>query len=190
MNEISFESNFTPHDLQIAYMIHVKRMSIKRLILMLSVSIVLILCGAYLLLFSDETNKNFILSWFFIVYGIFVIAFYYWRLSRMGKVAFRKLTDLHHPIYTTINEKGVFSKGSAINSDSKWEHFTEALITDNVILLYPNRMRFVIICKRFLKNEDFSIVADIVNHKISRSKDIRKNHQPMHAESHFSASLN
>lgn len=175
MNEISFESNFTPRDLQIAYMAHVKRMSSKRLILMLVIGIVLIFCGSYLLIFSYDTNKNNFLSWFFIAYGIFVIAFYYLRLSRLGKVAYRKLVDLHHPIYTTINEKGVFSKGSAINSDSKWDHFTEAIITDDVILLYPNRLRFVIICKRFLKNADFSIVANLVNQKISKSKDLRKN---------------
>lgn len=188
MNEISFESNFTPRDLQIAYMSHIKRMSIKRIIMMLVIGSVLISCGVYLLIFPSETNRNSFLSWFFIAYGIFVIAYYYWRLSRMGKVAYRKLVDLHHPIHTIINDQGVFSKGSSIKSDSMWEHFTEALITDDVILLYPNRLRFVIICKRFLKNDDFSIVADLVIHKISRSKDRRKNHQPIHEESHFLAS--
>lgn len=174
MQEISFESNFTPRDLQAAYMAHVKIMSYKRIVFMISVGILLMLCGATLLLLHRNGNNNNFLAWFFLFYGIFIPLFYFWRLNRMGKTAFKKLVDLHYVFHTSIDENGISTKSKSINSESKWEHFSQALITNNVILLYPNKLKFVIICRRFLSDDDFTVIAGLVLLKVQKTRDKRK----------------
>lgn len=171
--QISFESNFTPADLQMAYMSHVKFMSWKRIVIMSSIAVFVIVCGVLLMILNHYKSNNGWLSGFFIAYGIFFLALYYWRLQRMGKTAFKKLVDLHFPFYTTISETEISTKSNSIESNTKWEHYSLALISNDVILLYPNKLKFIIISKRFMKQADFDAVADLVKQKIAKTKDKR-----------------
>lgn len=174
MKQITFESNFTPADLQAAYMSHVKFMSWKRIVIMATIAFLLIACGVFLLIQRHYESGNRWLSVFFIAYGFFFLALYYWRLQRMGKTAFRRLVDLHFPFYTTISETEINTKSNSIESTTKWEHYSMALINDKVILLYPNKLKFIIISRRFLSSEDFSAIAKLAILKIAKTRDKRK----------------
>jgi len=136
----------------------------------LFIAIGLVIIGVFLYyvdLFNGELDW---LCWFFGGYGIVVIFYYFYRLFTMGKRYFKKLPDFSNSFSFTINEEEIVIKGEKISSVLKWNHFINALITKDLVLLYPNDIRFNIFPAKYFSGNQFDQFVSLVRKKIANCK--------------------
>lgn len=167
MENIHVTIQYTANDLHKAYSLHLKKNYPFRSKLVLILGGLLVLLGILLAVLQSISRMITWLSWFFVVYGLLVVIYYFWKYSRMGKIAYKKLTDFHYPFTFTINNEGIHSFGKNIESTNTWEHYQSALITHNFIILYPNKLRFVVFPKKYFSEFDFNQLSDLVKEKIN-----------------------
>lgn len=166
MHNIEITIQYSPEDLQKAYMLHFGKLQPFRSRTTLFLGILLIILGALLMVLQIATDK---LSWssvLFVIYGILVMIYFYWRMGRMGKVAYKKLTDFQHPFSYSMNEAGLKSKARNASSENNWEHYEFALISKDLILLYPNKLRFVLFPKKYFSEEQFIQLREWITAKV------------------------
>ncbi len=164
--EIRKTIQYTPEDLQLGYSLHLKKMYLFRSKLLLLFGVAIILLGFILVILQSIISQINWFSWGFIIYGIFILLFYKWKFSIMGKSAFKKLTNFHYPFEFTISEDKVMTVGKSTTSESKWEHYQLAIVTEKIILLYPNKLIFVILPKQYFSDAEFSTLVKWVKEKV------------------------
>ena len=166
MDKVEVTIQFTPEDLQYAYKLHFHKMNPLRSKLVLILGGILILLGIILVVLQSMAGIISWASWFFIIYGLLLVTYYYWRFNRMGKAAYKKLVDFHNPFAFTFTSDGVLSVGKTVKSDNTWEHYQIALIRSDIILLYPNKLRFVLLPKSYFSDGEFEQITAWVREKV------------------------
>ena len=156
MDSIKVTIQYGPEDLQNAYALHFKKVYPLRSRLVLILGAILVLLGIFLAVLQSLSGIITWTSWAFVLYGILVIAYYYWRFSRMGTSAFKKLVNFHFPFTFTINPEGVSTVGKNVSSNNSWEYYQSAIVTDSMIILYPNTLHLVLLPKKYFSEEEFT----------------------------------
>jgi hypothetical protein len=167
MDNLQVTIQYTADDLQKAYNLHFKKTHPFRSKLVLILGGLLVLLGLFLAVLQSISGVITWLSWFFVIYGMLVVFYYFWKYNRMGKVALKKLTDFHYPFTFTINKEGIHTVGKNVESTYTWEHYQSALVTENFIILYPNKLRFVLLPKKYFSDSDFIDLSSLVKEKIN-----------------------
>lgn len=164
--EIRKTIQYTSDDLQLGYALHLKKMYPFRSKLLMLLGVFIIILGLLLIILQSIISKINWLYWGFIIYGIIILLYYFWKYSIMGKSAFKKLTNFHYPFEFTINEEKILTVGKNTSSDSKWEHYQIAIVTEKIILLYPNKLTFVILPKQYFSDEEYTLLSSWVKEKV------------------------
>lgn len=166
MDKIEVTIQFTAEDLQYAYKLHFYKTSPFRSRLVLILGVILVILGFILVLLQSITGLITWVSWFFVGYGLLVMFYYYWRINRMGKVAFKKLIEFHYPFIFTFTADGVQTVGKTVSSTNTWEHYQSALLRPDMLLLYPNKLRFILLPKKYFKDEEFEQINAWMKEKV------------------------
>jgi len=166
MTPIKVNITYTPEDLQKSYMLHFNKKLPLRSRRTLFISIILILLGVFLYyvdVFNGEMNW---LCWFFMGYGVALIFYYFIRLYTMGKRFFKKLPEFSNNFTYVFSEEGISVTGVKLSSNLKWNHFRSALITNELVLLYPNEIRFNIFPKKYFIDNQYEQFVQLVKKNI------------------------
>lgn len=84
----------------------------------------------------------------------------------MGRSAYKKLINFQSPFEFTFSSEKVITKGKNTTSESEWDHYCQAIVTDKIILLYPNKLTFVILPYQYFSEEEFLILSLWVKEKV------------------------
>jgi len=166
MDKIEVTIQFTAEDLQEAYKLHLIKMNPFRSRLLLILGIILVLLGGMLVFLQSMVGMINWMSWFFIVYGIIIVLYHFWRLKRMGRSAFKKLIEFHYPFTFSFTTDGVHSDGKTARSDNSWMHYQWAIMTSNMILLYPNKLRFIMLPRKYFSTEEYDQLCEWVKRDV------------------------
>jgi hypothetical protein len=156
MDAFTVRIQYTPEDLQRAYRIHNSKVYPVGSRLLLFLGLISLIIGGVLMLYSCFALKftNWF-AWFLIIYGIFIIGFYFWRIKTMGRRMFSKMPDFTHPYEYTFSEIGIKASSVFVNSDNLWNYYIRYCITPDMILLYPNKFRFNFFARKHFTEEQF-----------------------------------
>jgi hypothetical protein len=164
--EIRKTIQYTSDDLQLGYSLHLKKMYPFRSKLLLLLGTLIIFLGFMLVVLQAMAGGVNWISLSFIAYGIAILAFYYWKYNTMGKSALKKLINFQSPFEFSISEDRVLTVGKSTSSESKWEHYQLAIVSGKIILLYPNKLTFVILPKKYFSVEEFALLSSWVKEKV------------------------
>lgn len=170
MESIKVTIQYGHEDLQNAYALHFRKLYPVRSKLVLILGTILVFFGILLAVLQSITGLISWMSWAFLLYGILVIAYYYWRFRRMGKAAFKKLVNFHHPFTFTITPEGVNTVGKNVSSNNTWDYYQMSIVTDQMIILYPNKMHLVLLPKKYFSHEEFSQLNAWVKTNVKKIK--------------------
>jgi len=166
MDSIRVTIQYTAEDLQSAYALHLKKTNPFRSRIILILGGIIVLLGCLLITLQIITRSVNWVSWLFLVYGAIIIFYYFWKLNRMGKTALKKLVEFHYPFTFTITDEGIQTTGKNVSSENKWEHYQSAFIVPQMIILYPNKLRFVLFPKKYFTDQEFAQLTEWVNEKV------------------------
>lgn len=170
MQPFELTIQYSSDDLQKAYQLHYRKGYPISSRLLMILGVISLIIGSALLLYSYLwlffTNW---FAWFLVVYGILVVLFYYWRFYTMGQRMFKKMPDFEHPYHYTFSEKGIKAESTHINSDNNWEYYIRCVITDDMILLYPNKFRFNFFARRHFSDEQFKTLQQWARENVLNS---------------------
>jgi len=166
-NLLTIQFQYTPETLQRAHELHYKKFIPLQGRLLLYLGLLSAWAGVLLLLVKGGGNN----LWFslpLILYGIIAVISHI-RLTRtIGKRAYKKLSDYHDPMTMEIGEENV----SLIIGDHRnvipWSDFKKALITEEMVLLYPNEKIFFIFPEKNFAGEEYSSFCELVKTKVEK----------------------
>jgi hypothetical protein len=162
MNTIHVDINYTADDLQRSYTMHFKKLYPVKSKLLIIFGILIIGLGTTMLFLKGVFVDSESLAWFYVVFGFIAIAYYFWQYGTIGRRMFKKLPDFHSPFHYEISDQGIKTTSKTIDSDVKWDHYKRAIITDDMVLLYPNNLRYNLFPKRFFSGNDFDLLCTLI----------------------------
>lgn len=168
MDSFKINIQYSDKDLQEAYKIHYTKIYPLGSRLLLIIGVIALFFGVALFTYSYFSLS--FTNWFalfLVAYGIVVILFFYWRFATMGKRIFKKMPDFKNPYEYTFSEKGIKSVNANVNSENRWEYYIRSVVTDNIIMLYPNKLKFNFFSRRHFTNEQFLCLKNWVNKNVS-----------------------
>ena len=167
MDEIKKEILYSANDLQNAYMIHFRKISPWRSRIWIILSVVSFAAGLVLLLYSflaaGFLNHG---ALFLTFYGVFLGVMFYARYAGMGKRMYKRMPDFKNTFTYVFTSEGVKVDSDRIHSQTQWEHFIKCHISQELILVYPNRYRFSFYCSRHFTREEFAVLSQWIQSKI------------------------
>lgn len=164
--EIRKKIQYSAEDLQLGYTLHLNKNYPFRSKLLLFMGLLLMIMGVLLVILQSIAGNLNWLSFSFIVYGIAILIYYKWKLKAMGKAAYKKLTNFHHPFDFTISEEKVITSGKNTTSESAWEHYEFAVISEKILLLYPNKLTFVIFPRKYFSDTEYGQIKSWIEQKV------------------------
>ena len=156
---------YTPQLLQRAHELHYKKFFPLRGRAILFLGLFSMASGI-VLLFAKEVS--YWLSIPLIIYGVTAVAIHYYHLRTLGKRAYKKLKEYHDPFTMTIDDEVV---GLAIHGQAysiPWSDLAKALVSDEMVLLYPNDSMFFIFPKSQFRREEYDAFREMVRKKIEK----------------------
>jgi hypothetical protein len=167
MESFTISIQYTPEDLQKAYKVHYSKVYPIAGRLLLILGIISLVFGAALLLYSylgfSFTNW---FAWFLIVYGLIIMAIYFWRVGTIGRRMFSKMPDFEYPYEYVFSDQGIKITSKNVNSENNWDYFSRYCITEDMILLYPNKFRFNFFARKYFTEEQFLQLRSWVTEKV------------------------
>lgn len=170
MEPIEIEITYTADDLQKSYKAHFNKQYPIRSKLVLFMGILLIILGLLLVAIENATSKS---NWLGISYsglGAIAIIYYLWNSNTLGKRMYNKMPDFKLPYHYKITSEGINITNKSISTDVKWDHFWNSLITDDMILIYPNKYRYNLFPKRYFTDEQFQQLAKLIKENVVHKK--------------------
>jgi hypothetical protein len=82
----------------------------------------------------------------------------------------QRQTNLQEEIIFDIDENGLEIKSEAAKSELKWKFIMKAIITEKVILLYPNMVLFYMLPERFFDESEYEKLKQLVEEKVDNIK--------------------
>ncbi|MBI2730558.1 MAG: YcxB family protein [Sphingobacteriales bacterium] len=138
----------------------------KRLLL---VPVILVAVSVYLMYTEIQKSKlgtNFYLG---ILYIIFAIAYYYYMLYRMKNLGKTLLKNLGENINfdMDITESSITTKLASSTTTTDWSAFKNAIISNDIILLYQQNNTFSMFEKSFFNSDaEFNSFKNIITQNI------------------------
>ena len=166
---------YTPSILQLAHELHYKKFFPLRGKIILIFGILSAWAGLLLLLVKGGGNN----LWYsvpLIVYGVIAVVLHFYTNRTIGKRAFKKLKEYHNPFTIKIDEEGIEISIHAQPYSLPWNKILKALITEEMILLYPSDKVFFIFPKENFSGNEYEDFAKTVSEKVEkviREKDSR-----------------
>jgi len=114
-------------------------------------------------------GKNLWYSVPLIIYGVVAVILHFYTNRTIGKRAFKKLRDYHDPFTMRIDESGVEISIGDQPYALPWDKIQKALLTDEMILLYPNDKVFFIFPKDNFTPQDFSDFRIMAKERVSKT---------------------
>ncbi|MFI5135145.1 MAG: YcxB family protein [Chitinophagales bacterium] len=159
---------YTPALLQRAHELHYKKFFPLQGRLLLFLGLLSAWAGLLLLLVKGG-GINLWFSIPLIVYGIVAITSNFFMTKTIGKRTYKKLADYHDPMTIEIDDEKIsISIRDAVN-EIPWSNFTKALITDEMILLYPSDKVFFIFPKKNFSGDEYAGFCELVKTKIEKT---------------------
>jgi len=175
MEKFSININYNYSDLQIAYNLHFKKLYPIKSRLLLLFGALLVIIGLLLCFLDNHLEKSILLGVLYSILGIITICYYYWMYKTMGKRMFKKMPDFSNEYHYDFSNEGINIKSKTIDSDVKWDYYKSALISNDIILLYPNKLRFNLFPKQNFSQEQYDWLISIIKSKIEDYKNFIKN---------------
>lgn len=167
MQAFEITIQYSAEDLQQAYQLHYRKGYPLRGRILLILGIVSLTLGVILLAYSyfwlQFTNW---FAWFLFIYGILVMAFHFWRYYTMGKRVFKRMPDFRGPYHYTFSDEGIKADGEHLHSDNTWNYYIRSLVSEDMILLYPNKYRFNFFARRHFSGEQFETLKSWVRERV------------------------
>jgi len=170
MFPIQVNITYTSDDLQKAYMLHFNKKQPFKSRRNLFMALALILIGVFVYFYDPFNGELNWVCWFFMGYGLVLLIVYYYRLFTIGKRYFKKLPQDKNLFLYTFSEEGFSFQGEKTTNTIKWEHFQSALITDKIVLLYANELKFNIFPRRSFTDTQFEQFTQLVRQNIANWK--------------------
>jgi len=171
MGSIKVSIIFFPEDLQKAYMIHYKKNYPFRSLLIPVICAFLILIAIFLLLVSKPGEYSHTLALFFIAYALVFIVYFIWKMKTLGKRMFNKIHEFKNTFEYEFSEEGVMAKCEGlVSSDIRWGYYHDAIIDKDMVLLYPNKLKFNFFHKRYFTEDGFEQLKVWVKSNVSKIK--------------------
>ena len=175
MENFSIDIKYNFSDLQIAYNLHFKKLYPIKSMLLLLFGALLVIIGLLLCFLDNHLEKSILLGVLYTILGIITICYYYWMYKTMGKRMFKKMPDFSNEYHYDFSNEGINIKSKTIDSDVKWDYYKSALISNDIILLYPNKLRFNLFPKQNFSQEQYDWLISIIKSKIEDYKNFIKN---------------
>jgi hypothetical protein len=169
MDKIEKTIKYTPEDLQLAYTTHFRRMYPVRSRLLIVVSIISLIAGCVFIIYDLKKGSNIYgnwAAWFLICYGIIIGILYFYNLRTVGKRMYSKMPDFEKPFNYVFTDEKIQVSSETINSNNTWEYYQTALISSEVIMVYPNKFRFNLFPKKYFTNEEYEMLKQWIRAKI------------------------
>ncbi|HNW70216.1 MAG TPA: YcxB family protein [Bacteroidales bacterium] len=169
MDKIEKTIKYTPEDLQLAYTTHFRKMYPVRSRLLIVVSIISLLAGCLFIIYDLKKGSNIYANWaawFLICYGVIIAILYFYNLRTVGKRMYSKMPDFERPFNYVFTDEKIQVASETINSDNKWEFYQSALISPEVIMVYPNKFRFNLFPKKYFTDQEYEMLKQWVRAKI------------------------
>jgi hypothetical protein len=171
MRDFDVTIQYSAEDLQQAYHLHYRKAFPVGSKLLLILGGIAFVFGLGLLLYSYlRLNFTNWFAWFLIIYAVLMVAFYYWRYYSMGKRMFKKMTDFQYPFQYHFSDKGIKVSNPNVNSDNKWSYYEKHIMDDDMILLYPNKLRFNFFARRHFEGAAFDELREFVTKNVKSYK--------------------
>ena len=158
---------YTPQLLQRAHEVHYKKFFPLRGKIILILGLLAVWAGVLLALVKGGGNN----LWYsipLITYGLIAIAIHFFMTKTIGKRAFKKLKDYHEPFSMSIEEEGLIIEIKAKQYEVPWSNLKKALITDELILLYPSDAVFFIFPRGNFSGSEFEEFKMLVREKVQK----------------------
>lgn len=162
--QITFQ--YKPVILQKAHALHYKKFFLFQSRLPMLMGLLAIWAGLLLLLILGKDGNRF-LSISLIISGCIVIGIWFWLMRNTGKRVFKRLAKYHDPMVMTIDEQAIIMTIQSENYELPWADIKKALITADMILLYPTERMFYIFPEANFKNADFTEFESLVRKKVA-----------------------
>ena len=165
---LTIQFQYTPQLLQRAHELHYKKFFPLRGKVILILGILSAWSGLLLLLVKGG-GKNLWYSVPLIIYGVVAVILHFYTNRTIGKRAFKKLKDYHDPFTMRIDESGVEISIGEQPYALQWDKIQKALLTDEMILLYPNDKVFFIFPEENFTPQDFSDFRIMAKERVSKT---------------------
>lgn len=175
MENFSIDITYNYSNLQTAYNLHFNKLYPIKSKLLWLFSILLIIVGIMLCFINKQLETSMLLGVVYIILGVISLCYCFWIYKTMGKRMFKKMPDFSNEFHYDFSNDGINIKSKTICTDVKWEYYKHAIISDDMILLYPNKLKFNIFPKRNFSNEQYNCLADKIKSKIDDCKVFVKN---------------
>jgi hypothetical protein len=163
---LTIQFQYTPEILQRAHELHYRKFLPLRGKLLLFLGLLSAWAGVLLLIASQGKNL-----WYgipLVIYGVFAVASHFYMKRNIGQRAFTKLSDYHDPMTIEIDEDLVAITIRDHRNEIPWADLKKGIITDQMILLYPNDKVFFIFPKERFSGDDYSDFTALVKRKIEK----------------------
>lgn len=165
--EIRKKIQFTARDLQKGYQAHLLKFHPFRTWWPIVTGGILLVIGL-LLNVLDPKHQYEGSSLFCIIYGIFLTSLGYYRIRSVGKRLYRKMEDYQKPVLFTFREEQIRIKTATQNASVTWDHFVKALITKDMVLLYPNEVSFYVFHRNHFTSGENDSFRSLVKRKVAK----------------------
>jgi hypothetical protein len=144
---IKVEIQNTTQEIQDAYIAHIGGGKLRPFI----VGGIMIFISLYFLITQHEASD--IYFWFFpLLTGVYLI----YRMLNYGKRLIRMNPRLLDKAQVEINDEGLFVQKQNEDVRLKWSAFVKVKVTDNVVLLYTDQLRFFFFFRNSFSENDFA----------------------------------
>lgn len=163
---IKVEITYAAQDMQESFDLHYKKMFPYRSKILIFLGYVFIVGGLLILIVNSYHNTFNFFPFISIAYGILIFFLHYWRYKNIGKRLFKKMLEFRFPFQYEFSEEGVKIEGYNISTKVKWNYFQKAIVSDNLILLFPNRFRFNFFPRKYFSETDYVLLSNLVKKNI------------------------
>lgn len=169
MDKIEKTIKYTREDLQLAYTTHFRKMYPVRSRLLIVVSVISLIAGVLFIIYDLKKGSNIYANWaawFLICYGVIIAILYFYNLRTVGKRMYSKMPDFERPFNYVFTDEQIQVSSETINSNNKWEFYQSALISPEVIMVYPNKFRFNLFPKKYFTDQEYETLKQWIRAKI------------------------
>ena len=158
---------YSPQLLQKAHELHFRKFFPFQGRLPLILGVLAIWAGLLLLLIlGKEGNK--LISVSLLVFGVLSIGLYYWMMKTLGKRVYKKLKTYHDPMMIDVGKEKIDLTIKDVTYEMPWADIKKAVVTADIILLYPTERMFYIFPEKNFQPGDFPEFEKLVREKAGK----------------------
>lgn len=143
-----------------------KRRIVSKLLLVLAV--ILIIESSILIVFSFHKNESNLWEIFFFLFGLLVLYRYFTFIRRSSQHSLKLFNKKYSSCTFKINNKGYISLNENFKTTYLWNDFKEAIITDEIILLYKSWYKFVMFSIESYTSEEFEQIKIWIKNSVKK----------------------